>query len=141
MSTGDISENLTVGGSEKQAAFDVIHNETRTETIDSTTPEEKLSQTTSLIFAGIALGSDGYQANAIGAVSSFLGQIYGSTYDSLSSTRVSNAMLIGDIVGQIGFGLLIDRMGRKIGILACTAFVCLVSTISACKTFISWAFH
>ncbi|KAI8581687.1 hypothetical protein K450DRAFT_230727 [Umbelopsis ramanniana AG] len=125
MSTGDIPENLMVVGPEKQAGLDVIHNETRTETIDSITPAEKTSQTTSLIFAGIALGSDGYQANAIGAVSSFLGEIYGSTYDSLSSTRVSNAMLIGDIVGQIGFGYLIDRVGRKFGILACTAFVCL----------------
>lgn len=25
-------------------------------------------------------------------------------------------MLIGDIVGQVGFGLIIDRLGRKFGI-------------------------
>ncbi|KAH8553179.1 major facilitator superfamily domain-containing protein, partial [Umbelopsis sp. PMI_123] len=105
--------------------IDVIHNENRTETIDSSTPAEKTSQITSLIFAGIAYGSDGYQANAIGAVSSFLGEIYGSVYDSYASTRVSNAMLIGDIIGQVGFGILIDRLGRKFGIIACTSFVCL----------------
>jgi MFS family permease len=85
-----------------------------------------LSQKLSLIFASIALGSDGYQANIIGAVESCLSKIYGSSVlTSALSTRVSNAMLIGDIVGQIGFGVIIDRMGRKFGIIACTFFVCL----------------
>lgn len=127
MSSAEIPENVSVRG-EKQQDIDVIHSENRTESIDDElSPSEKTSQVTSLIFAGIALGSDGYQANAIGAVSSFLGQIYGDVYDSYASTRVSNAMLIGDIVGQIGFGILIDRMGRKFGIVACTAIVCLVS--------------
>jgi MFS family permease len=94
------------------------------------TTKSTLSQKLSLVFASIALGSDGYQANVIGAVESCLTKIYGS--DLLSnglSTRISNAMLIGDIVGQVGFGVLIDRLGRKFGIIACTAFVCLVSSI------------
>lgn len=86
------------------------------------------SQKLSLIFSSIALGSDGYQANIIGAVESCLSKIYGpQVLANGLSTRVSNAMLIGDIFGQIGFGFIIDRLGRKIGIVACTLFVCLVS--------------
>ena len=98
-------------------------------TNDPATKQAKtVSQKLSLIFASIALGSDGYQANIIGAVESCLTQIYGSKVLSNGlSTRVSNAMLIGDIVGQLGFGVIIDRMGRKFGIIACTMFVCLVS--------------
>ncbi|KAG2203105.1 hypothetical protein INT47_004912 [Mucor saturninus] len=84
------------------------------------------SQRLSLIFASIALGSDGYQANIIGAVESCLSKIYGPQVLSNGlSTRVSNAMLVGDIVGQIGFGFIIDVLGRKFGIIACTMFVCL----------------
>ncbi|CAM0143251.1 hypothetical protein VKS41_008721 [Umbelopsis sp. WA50703] len=127
MSAADIKENIHVDG-DKQPDIDVTHqeNDNGTESLDSyPTAAEKTSQITSLVFAGIALGSDGYQANAIGAVSTFLGQIYGDVYDSYASTRVSNALLIGDIIGQIGFGILIDRVGRKFGIIACTAFVCL----------------
>jgi MFS family permease len=89
--------------------------------------KKSFSQKLSLIFASIALGSDGYQANIIGAVESCLAQIYGSKVLANGlSTRVSNAMLIGDIVGQVGFGVVIDRLGRKFGIIACTMFVCLV---------------
>lgn len=67
---------------------------------------------------------------SIGAVESCLERIYGSSvFNDTLSTRVSNAMLIGDIVGQVGFGLMIDRMGRKVGIILCTLVVCLVSYI------------
>ncbi|CEP13783.1 hypothetical protein [Parasitella parasitica] len=93
------------------------------------------SQKLSLIFASIALGSDGYQANIIGSVEACLSKIHGSSVlsDGLS-TRVSNAMLIGDIVGQVGFGVLIDRLGRKFGIIACTLFVCLGIILATAST-------
>lgn len=108
----------------------------QTEFVDSTDPsfdsdlekKKSFSQKLSLIFASIALGSDGYQANIIGSVEACLQKIYGaSVLANGLSTRVSNAMLIGDIVGQVGFGVLIDRLGRKFGIISCTMFVCLVS--------------
>lgn len=133
MSSADIKENIHMDGS-KQGDIDVAYHENGdngTESLDSyPTAAEKSSQITSLIFAGIAYGSDGYQANAIGAVSGWLGEIYGDVYDSYASTRVSNALLIGDIIGQIGFGILIDRVGRKFGIVACTSLVCLVRCMS-----------
>ncbi|CAO0790245.1 unnamed protein product [Mucor circinelloides] len=124
-----INETVPANDSFKQKP-DIV----QTEFIDSTDPsfdsdlerKKSFSQKLSLIFASIALGSDGYQANIIGAVEACLQKIYGSSvFANGLSTRVSNAMLIGDIVGQLGFGVLIDRLGRKFGIISCTLFVCL----------------
>lgn len=109
--------------------FKQVYDNESTNNKSSERNTKSVSQKLSLIFASIALGSDGYQANIIGSVESCLLKIYGSQVLANGlSTRVSNAMLVGDIVGQIGFGFIIDRMGRKIGIIACTFFVCLVST-------------
>ncbi|ORX47446.1 MFS general substrate transporter [Hesseltinella vesiculosa] len=90
-------------------------------------PAKTLSDRLSLIFASIALLSDGYQANIIGAVKLCLEEIYGSSVlkTNQMGTRISNALLIGNIVGMIAFGLIIDRLGRKFGIVLCTLIVCL----------------
>ncbi|CAO3628773.1 unnamed protein product [Cunninghamella blakesleeana] len=88
--------------------------------------KKSLSDKISLIFASMALLSDGYQALIISSVESCLTAIYGKdVLTSTLATRVSNALLIGDIVGMIGFGLIVDRLGRKFGIILCTCFVCL----------------
>lgn len=116
---------------DKKITDEVVQQHEYTVSESSSDAQKKsFSQKLSLIFASIALGSDGYQANIIGAVESCLSSIYGSkVLGNGLSTRVSNAMLIGDIVGQVGFGVIIDRLGRKFGILLCTAFVCLVKKV------------
>ncbi|KAF8875689.1 major facilitator superfamily domain-containing protein [Mucidula mucida] len=43
--------------------------------------------------------------------------------DSQMKSRLSNSILVGDVVGMIFFGLCIDRWGRKLGIIATTAFL------------------
>lgn len=136
MSTAIINESVpTHNVDDYKQKPDIVQTEfvTSTKSIDSDLERKKsFSQKLSLIFASIALGSDGYQANIIGAVESCISKIYGSNVLANGlSTRVSNAMLIGDIVGQVGFGVLIDRLGRKFGIIACTILVCLVSLFSA----------
>mgnify|MGYP002718754130 FL=1 len=48
--------------------------------------------------------------------------------DGMSSTiksRLSNSYLIGEIFGMLFFGVLIDRIGRRTGIIAATAFLIL----------------
>ncbi|ANB15485.1 Git1p [Sugiyamaella lignohabitans] len=46
---------------------------------------------------------------------------YGSkVYTSAVKTRVSNALLVGEIIGQIGIGLTCDWMGRKAAIILTT---------------------
>jgi MFS family permease len=134
MSENIINETVTHDIDFKVPQQEFQQTEYATESVIPSKKQAKsFSQKLSLIFASIALGSDGYQANVIGAVKSCLGQIYGSkVLTSNLSTRVSNAMLIGDIVGQLGFGVIIDRLGRKFGIVACTFFVCLVRIIALC---------
>jgi MFS family permease len=51
-----------------------------------------------------------------------------SYMDGMSSTiksRLSNSYLIGEIFGMLFFGVLIDRIGRRTGIIAATAFLIL----------------
>jgi MFS family permease len=46
----------------------------------------------------------------------------------MSSTikaRLSNSYLIGEIFGMLFFGVLIDRLGRRTGIIAATLFLVL----------------
>lgn len=129
MSQHIINETIHTGADIKKSHDSQVSTD-GTPSLSSTSNDvqaKSISQKLSLIFASIALGSDGYQANIIGAVERCLEKIYGASVLSNGlSTRVSNAMLIGDIVGQVGFGFIIDRMGRKFGIIACTMFVCLV---------------
>jgi len=44
---------------------------------------------------------------------------------STMKSRLSNSYLIGEIFGMIFFGVLIDRVGRRTGILATTLFLVL----------------
>jgi MFS family permease len=44
---------------------------------------------------------------------------------STIKSRLTNSYLIGEIFGMIFFGVLIDRLGRRTGILATTLFLVL----------------
>lgn len=48
---------------------------------------------------------------------------YPKEYTSAVSTRVSNALLVGEIIGQIVIGLTCDYMGRKWAIVTTTAMI------------------
>lgn len=68
--------------------------------------------------AGVGLMCDGYQNNLMTASNDIFEQEYlnpdGSpVYNSTLSTRVSNALLVGEIIGMLCMGLICDFMGRK----------------------------
>lgn len=46
-------------------------------------------------------------------------------------TRLSNSFLIGEIFGMLFFGALIDRVGRRTGVVATTSFLVLGIILSA----------
>jgi MFS family permease len=48
---------------------------------------------------------------------------------STIKTRLSNSYLIGEIFGMLFFGVIIDRMGRRTGIVFATLFVILGSQL------------
>lgn len=50
-------------------------------------------------------------------------QEYPKEYTSTVSTRVSNALLVGEIIGQITIGLVCDYLGRKVAIVTTTLMI------------------
>jgi len=53
------------------------------------------------------------------------GQLYKKGFTDEIATRLSNSYLIGEIFGQLFFGFLIDRIGRRTGIIFATLFLIL----------------
>ncbi|KAK5717066.1 hypothetical protein LTR15_008954 [Elasticomyces elasticus] len=73
-----------------------------------------------VLFSGLAIGSDGYNAAVIGNVELLLAVLYPDALTSSIYQRLSNAFLIGMILGMIGFGVVVDQLGRKTGAVATT---------------------
>ncbi len=73
--------------------------------------------------AGAALISDGYQNNLMTMTNVLLHKEYKTQYTSYYSTAVSNALLIGEIFGQITIGLTCDYLGRKTAIIVTTLMI------------------
>ncbi|KAL0569407.1 hypothetical protein V5O48_012561 [Marasmius crinis-equi] len=87
--------------------------------------QSRLSSVFSVLVAGIALFSDGYNIQIIGYMNPILAQLYPKAATAEMKTRLSNSILIGDVIGMILFGLCIDRWGRRMGIIATTLFLVL----------------
>ncbi|KAI0533280.1 hypothetical protein GGR58DRAFT_123604 [Xylaria digitata] len=85
------------------------------------TKRQRMSDLFTIFCAGFALISDGYQNNLMTATNVVLTHLY-AEYTSYYSTQVSNALLVGDILGQLTIGLVCDYLGRKWAILITTAF-------------------
>ena len=49
--------------------------------------------------------------------------LYPTQYTSSVSTRVSNALLVGEIIGQVVVGLVCDRIGRKTAMVGTTLLI------------------
>ncbi|SPO25471.1 related to GIT1 - Glycerophosphoinositol transporter also able to mediate low-affinity phosphate transport [Ustilago trichophora] len=79
-----------------------------------------------ILAAGCALLSDGYQNSLMTMTNVVFKTRYGSKiYNSAVSTRISNASLVGAIIGQIAVGLICDRIGRKAGVSVTTTLLVL----------------
>ncbi|KAH4216457.1 hypothetical protein HBI06_231180 [Parastagonospora nodorum] len=75
----------------------------------------KVSVYLMMLFSGLALGSDGYNAAVMSNLNLLLTVIYPDTLSKDMKARLSNAFLIGMIVGMVGFGVVVDQLGRKTG--------------------------
>ncbi|CUS23485.1 LAQU0S10e01464g1_1 [Lachancea quebecensis] len=83
--------------------------------------EKRMYNTFMIVAAGFALISDGYQNNVMSMLNKVFPLEYGKhTYNGDVSTRVSNASLVGTILGQVTIGVACDYMGRKWAILVAT---------------------
>ncbi|KAG9791630.1 Glycerophosphoinositol permease 1 [Exophiala dermatitidis] len=80
----------------------------------------KVSVWLMMLFSGLAIGSDGYNASVIGNVELLFAILYPEALTSEMKSRLSNAFLIGMIIGMLGFGFVADQLGRKTGAVATT---------------------
>lgn len=85
--------------------------------------KKRISDILTVLCAGFALISDGYQNNLMTMVNLVYTKEYPDAYNSTMKTRVSNSLLIGQIVGQIVIGLTCDYMGRKWAITTTTLLI------------------
>jgi hypothetical protein len=65
---------------------------------------QRFSDLFTIFCAGFALISDGYQNSLMTMTNVLFGQLYGKKYTSALSTQVSNALLVGEIIGQLTIG-------------------------------------
>ncbi|SCU81964.1 LANO_0B04698g1_1 [Lachancea nothofagi CBS 11611] len=86
--------------------------------------EKRLMNIFMIVAAGFALISDGYQNNVMSMLNKVFPIEYGSkVYSGTIATRVSNASLVGTILGQVIVGVACDYMGRKWSILVATVML------------------
>lgn len=89
---------------------------------------KKITKTSSIltvIVSGLALFSDGYNAQIIGYMEPLFTDLYKKGMSSTIKTRLSNSYLIGEIFGQLFFGFIVDKIGRRTGIVFATLFLIL----------------
>ncbi|KAG0650541.1 Glycerophosphodiester transporter GIT1 [Hyphodiscus hymeniophilus] len=84
---------------------------------------QSLSDIFTIFAAGAALVSDGYFNNIMTMANVLLKKEYPKEYTATVSTRVSNSLLVGEIFGQIGIGLVCDYLGRKWAIVSTTMMI------------------
>lgn len=80
---------------------------------------------------GLALFSDGYNAQVVGYMNPVLTALYPEDYTPGMKTRMSNSFLISEIFGMLFFGWAIDRLGRRNGIVFATSFLVLGIVLTA----------
>ncbi len=71
-------------------------------------------------------------------VNVILSKEYKKQYTASVKTRVSNALLVGEIFGQVVVGLTCDYLGRKFAIILTTVMIIvggILATASSGKTF------
>ncbi|PWN45212.1 MFS general substrate transporter [Ceraceosorus guamensis] len=79
-----------------------------------------------VLASGAALISDGYSNNVTTMLNPLFTHRYGSrVFDSATSTRISNSLLVGAIIGQVVVGIICDRIGRKSAIVIATSLIVL----------------
>ena len=85
------------------------------------------------VFAcGFALLSDGYLASTASNVNSALAHLYGDIYENSAAVRnVPSILFAGTVLGMLSFGYIVDRYGRRVGLVSATLMLILFSILCA----------
>lgn len=74
--------------------------------------------------------SDGYQQQIATSVNVIFAHLYGNLYTSADKTRISNSLIVGQILGIMLLGYITDRFSRKAGMVFTSALVVLGSLMA-----------
>lgn len=91
----------------------------------------RLSMVMMVVFSGLAIGSDGFNASIIGNIELIMEVIYPNSLTTAVASRLSNAFMVGMIVGMLAFGYISDKLGRKTGAVLTTTILVLGIALSA----------
>jgi MFS family permease len=91
----------------------------------------RMSMVMMVVFSGLAIGSDGFNASIIGNIELLMGVIYPNSLTTEVAARLSNAFMVGMIIGMLSFGYISDKLGRKTGAVLTTAILVLGIALSA----------
>ncbi|KAG5358077.1 putative metabolite transport protein [Yarrowia sp. B02] len=93
---------------------------------------QRIADAFTVLAAGFALISDGYQNSLMTMMNVTFKERYGAhVYNSTVSTRVSNALLVGEVIGMVVIGLTCDYMGRKTAIVITTILIVIGGIMAA----------
>ncbi|KAJ4310371.1 hypothetical protein N0V94_008485 [Neodidymelliopsis sp. IMI 364377] len=76
-----------------------------------------------VLFSGLAIGSDAYNSALMGQLLLLLTAIYPDSLSVGTQSQLTNAFIIGLILGMLAFGFISDRLGRKSGAVLTTLFL------------------
>jgi hypothetical protein len=82
----------------------VPYNDATAPSVIVSSKRQRISDLFTILCAGCALISDGYANSLMTLINVVLRAQYPTIYTSSVSTRISNALLIGEIIGQITVG-------------------------------------
>jgi drug/metabolite transporter (DMT)-like permease len=112
---------------------------------DTEHPDDARRKTGSIItIVGSALAnlSDGYQQNLASSTNVIFNHLLGKeVYTSSRQTRISNALLVGAVIGILIFGYTSDRFSRKGGMLVTSALVVVGSLMATLAFQVNGATH
>ncbi|KAH9062250.1 MFS general substrate transporter [Lactarius vividus] len=95
----------------------------------TSTTAEKISAHVTIAAAALGLISDGYQSYLMTMANVVFKRLYPKDYTPAVSTRVSNAVLVGAIIGQLFVGLVCDCFGRRVALVFTTLLIVLGATL------------
>ncbi|CAN8105914.1 unnamed protein product [Discula destructiva] len=74
--------------------------------------------------------SDGYQQQIATSVNVIFAHLYGSLYTSADKTRISNSLIVGQVLGIMLLGFITDGFSRKAGMVFTSALVVIGSLMA-----------
>lgn len=131
-----ITENVTIASAEQPARSKEKTGEGKEEvtSVDSAESQNsdsrKFGTIVTIVGSALANLSDGFQQHLASATNVIFKHLLGKTYTSEVQTRISNALLVGSVIGILAFGFVADRFNRKSGMLVTSGLVVVGSLMS-----------